>query len=106
MISQGFVTDYAEIFTGRPRKHTITVHQSRDSCTQWKGNWKVIALDVDGGAREILMVQSKKYWGWNKGKKNNGGENKYCWGAKEILFPFSIEQREHWWWCYGQIGGG
>ena len=69
MISQGFVTDYAEIFTGRPRKHTITVHQSGDSCTQWKGNWKVIALDVDGGAREILMVLSQKFRGWKKGKK-------------------------------------
>ena len=76
-------------------------------------------MDVDGGAREILMVLSQKFRGWKKGKgilmgrkgnidgavqkilrveqreKNNGGENKYCWGAKEILFPFSVEQREH-----------
>ena len=34
-----------------------------------KGNWKVIALDVDGGAREILMVLSQKFRGWKKGKK-------------------------------------
>ena len=50
-------------------------------CRWWsKGN-------IDGAVQKILRVEQRE--------KNNGGENKYCWGAKEILFPFSVEQREH-----------
>ena len=43
--------------------------------------------NIDGAVPKILKVEQRE--------KNNGGENKYCWGAKEILFPFSVEQREH-----------
>ena len=42
--------------------------------------------NIDGAVQKILRVEQRE--------KNNGGENKYCWGAKEILFPFSVEHRD------------
>ena len=43
--------------------------------------------NIDGAVQKILRVEHRE--------KNNGRENKYSWGAKEILFSLTVEQREH-----------